>query len=69
VDGADGMVGPSLAHFARRRSVAGMLTNTPDHLEQWLMEPQKVVPGNIMPDLGLSADQARDIAAYLYSLR
>lgn len=68
VAGADGLVGPPLVHFARRRTVAGMLTNTPEHLELWLRDPQRVVPGNAMPDLGLSAQDARDIAAYLYTL-
>jgi cytochrome c2 len=68
VRGADGLVGPPLVHFARRRIVAGVLTNTPDHVELWLQHPQQVVPGNAMPDLGLSAEEARDIAAYLYTL-
>jgi cytochrome c1 len=35
---------------------------------KWLRDPQGVVPGNAMPDMGLSEDQARDIAAYLSTL-
>jgi cytochrome c len=65
---ADGMVGPSLAHFARRTIVAGILPNTPPMLVKWIRYPQEVVPGNAMPDGGLSDAQARDIAAYLYTL-
>lgn len=34
----------------------------------WLRDPQSVVPNNAMPDLGLNEQQARDIAAYLYTL-
>ena len=35
----------------------------------WLRFPQKVVPGNAMPDMNLSEEDARDIAAYLSTLR
>lgn len=66
---ADGMVGPPLVHFARRTVVAGMLPNTPSNLVLWIRFPQSVVPGNAMPDTGLSDAQARDVAAYLYTLR
>src|SRR5690348_6627513 len=64
VPNADGLVGPPLDHFANRTMVAGLLPNTPDHLVRWLRFPQSVVPGNGMPDTGLSEDQARDVAAY-----
>lgn len=66
---ADGMVGPSLAGFARRTTVAGMLPNTPDNLVRWVRFPQAVVPGNAMPNMGLSEAEARDVAAYLRTLR
>ena len=46
-----------------------MLRNNPENLVTWLRDPQQVVPGNAMPDLGLTDQQARDIAAYLYKLR
>ena len=49
--------------------IAGMLPNTPDNLVLWLQRPQSVVPGNGMPDMGLSPRQAHDIAAYLYTLQ
>jgi len=35
---------------------------------EWLRDPQKVVPNNAMPDVGLSEKQARDITAYLETL-
>lgn len=66
---ANGMVGPPLDHFARRTIVAGLLPNTPSNLVHWIRQPQQVVPGNAMPDAGLDEQQARDVAAYLYSLR
>ncbi len=69
VRGANGVVAPPLIAFARRSVVAGMLPNTPDNLALWLMHPQRVVPGNAMPEMGISEAQAHDIAAYLYTLR
>jgi cytochrome c1 len=46
-----------------------MLRNTPPNLVRWIREPQAVVPGNAMPNMGVSEVDARDIAAYLYTLR
>jgi cytochrome c1 len=68
IPGADGLVGPPLDRFAARTMVAGLLPNTPDNLALWIAQPQEIVPGNVMPDAGLSAAQARNIAAYLESL-
>ena len=68
VQNADGMVGPPLTHFARRTIIAGVLPNTPANLVHWIQVPQAVVPGNAMPNAGLTETQARDIAAYLYTL-
>jgi cytochrome c2 len=67
VDGADGRVGPNLAGIEDRWSIAGRLPNTPENLVRWIMHPQEVDPGTLMPDLGVPTQQARDIAAYLYS--
>lgn len=69
VQQADGMVGPPLIHFARRTMVAGYLPNTPANVIQWIRYPQLVLPGNAMPNSGLSEGQARDVTAYLYTLR
>ena len=48
--------------------VAGVLTNTPQNLTFWISNPKKADPRTAMPDLGVGADDARDIAAYLYRL-
>lgn len=69
VPGAKGTVGPPLNNFANRSYIAGMLPNTPDNLIHWIQHPQEVVPGNDMPELGVTENDARDIAAYLYTLR
>jgi cytochrome c1 len=69
INGADGLVGPPLILFARRTYVAGELPNTPSNLIRWIQDPPAVEPRTAMPALGLSEQQARDVAAYLYTLR
>ena len=68
IAGARGLVGPPLDHMGKRVYIAGLLPNTPANMVTWLRDPQEIVPGNAMPDLGLSEEQARDITAYLYTL-
>jgi cytochrome c2 len=66
VKGADGRVGPSLDDFRDVRYIAGQIANNPDNAIRWIVDPQKVEPGTVMPKLGVTDDQARDIVAYLY---
>lgn len=68
IAGANGMVGPPLDHMGRRVYIAGLLRNTPENMTRWLLDPQKIVPGNAMPVLGLTEEQARNITAYLATL-
>ncbi len=65
---ARGRVGPSLAGFASRPYIAGALPNRPLDLIAWIRDPQAVHPGTIMPGLGVTPADARDIAAHLYRL-
>ena len=69
ISGADALVGPPLDKMGRRVYLAGLLRNTPDNMVTWLRYPQRIVPGNAMPDMHLTEEQARDIAAYLYTLK
>lgn len=66
---ANGVVGPPLIQIGRRIYIAGMLRNTPDNMIAWLRNPQRFVPGNAMPDMGLSERDASEVAAYLSTLR
>jgi cytochrome c2 len=66
---AHGLVGPPLEVFSRRTYIAGQLPNTPANLARWLRAPQDIEPRTAMPNLGLTDGQARDAAAYLYTLR
>src|SRR5690606_11923517 len=67
--GANKHVGPPLAGIADRQYIAGVLPNTPANMLRWLRDPTKVDPLSAMPDLGVSEQDARDIAAFLYTLR
>ena len=69
VRGAKGLVGPPLLWWSRRTFIGGELPNTPENLVSWLRNPQAIEPHTAMPALGLTDQQARDVAAYLYTLR
>lgn len=66
---ADGVVGPPLMFFSRRTFIAGEIPNSPDNATRWIRSPQSVEPKTAMPTLGLSEQDARDVVAYLYTLR
>lgn len=68
VRGARGVVGPPLGDYAQRTLLAGVVPNTPSTLVPFLINPATVIPGTGMPNVGLSAADARHIAAFLYSL-
>ncbi len=69
IAGASNYVGPPLNAYAKRAYVAGKLPNEADNLIYWIQQPQAVWPGNAMPNLGVTDQDAHDIAAYLYTLR
>lgn len=69
VPGARGAVGPPLLAFGQRTVIAGFFPNTPDNLVHWIQTPQRFLPGNAMPNTEIDDHDARDVAAYLYSLR
>ena len=69
IDHASGRVGPSLRALARRAMIAGRLSNEPGALVAWIRTPEHVSPDTAMPQQRMSEREARDIAAYLYTLR
>ena len=68
IAGAHGKVGPSLEGVASRSYIAGQLPNQPANLEHWIQHPHAVHPETVMPELGMTEAESRDIAAYLYTL-
>jgi cytochrome c len=69
VTGAHGVVGPPLGNFWRRSFIAGAVPNNALNLVTWIRFPRTVDPDTAMPTLGLDEQEARDAAAYLYTLR
>jgi cytochrome c1 len=65
LDRARGKVGPPLTDFAQRTYIAGNAFNTPHNLAAWIRRPDSVEPGTVMPTLGVTEQDARDISAYL----
>jgi cytochrome c oxidase subunit 2 len=67
---AQGTVGPNLTHVASRTTLAAdEIPNTPAWLAAWIRNPQKIKPGDRMPDLGLSSPQVAELVAYLEHLK
>jgi cytochrome c1 len=69
VEAARGTAGPPLDTFGRQSYVAGRLPNVPEPLVRWIVDPPAVKPGTPMPNLGVTPEDARHMAAYLYTLR
>ena len=69
VAAARGTLAASLAGYGRRSYIAGRVPNRPDTLARWVADPASLVPETRMPNLGVSEADARDIAAYLGSLK
>jgi cytochrome c2 len=67
IRGAEGLVGPPLTGIAQRAYVGGVLTNTPENLVRWIQNPPAVDPKTAMPNVGVTYNDAVDIAGYLYS--
>jgi cytochrome c len=69
VRAARGSFGPTLEAFGVRGYIAGQIPNTAPLLQRWLQQPSALVPGTLMPAMGVSAADAQAMAAYLLALR
>jgi cytochrome c2 len=69
VPGAHGLVGPPLNGIGDRQYIAGELPNTAANMMRWIQHPHAVEPKTAMPEMGVTEQDSRDIAAYLYTLR
>ena len=66
---ATATVGPPLSQIALRSYLAGRIDNTPENMIKWIREPRSVDPQTAMPETGVTLEDGRNIAAYLYTLR
>ena len=67
---ANGTFGPDLTHLMSRQTIAaGAAKNTLGNLIAWIYNPALIKPGCKMPSMGLSTQQAAEVAEYLATLR
>ena len=67
---ADSLIGPDLTHLGTRLTLgAGRIANTNENLARWILDPQGLKPGNLMPGTPLDERDLADLVAYLRSLR
>jgi mono/diheme cytochrome c family protein len=69
ITGHEARVGPPLAGIASRTMLGGVLPNSPENMVLWIREPRKHALLTAMPDLGVTERDARDMAAYLATLK
>ena len=68
VDWPQGTVGGSLDGFADRSMIAGRFPNQPDTLATWVRDAPSMSATTGMPAMPMTTAEARDVAAYLYTL-
>lgn len=67
---ATGHVGPDLTHLASRQTIAaGALENNTGNLAGWIMDPQHIKPGSLMPPAQLKGQELQALLAYLNQLK
>jgi cytochrome c oxidase subunit 2 len=80
IPGANGTIGPNLGSHdnyppvGQRPMIAtypnGVVPNTgPADLKAWIMNPPALKPGTLMPNLGLTDEEATNIVAYLETIK
>jgi len=57
-----------LSGYGQRSYIAGRWPNEPGTLARWIADPAALAPGTLMPAMGASPADARDMAAYLMAL-
>jgi cytochrome c1 len=64
------VTGPSLAHVGSALTFAdGQVENTPENLVAWIQTPARLKSSTSMPNMNVNEKDARDIAAFLCTLR
>ena len=71
VAGATGTIGPNLNGIgdpSKRPALADGATNTPEHIREWITDPNSRKPGTMMPNLQLNQQESTDLTAFLLTL-
>jgi cytochrome c2 len=70
VAGPQGSLGPSLQGLAARPAISeGTVQNTPANLVQFIQNPASLNPQSSMPPMAIPENDAKDLAAYLLTLK
>ncbi|HET7712147.1 MAG TPA: c-type cytochrome [Thermoanaerobaculia bacterium] len=69
IEGDGGSLGPDLAGFASRPAINGRIPNKPETVVAYLQNPSAIDPQTTMPPLGITESEAKDITAYLMTLK
>lgn len=67
IPGADGKVAAPLSDLRARVYIGGVLPNTAENLIAWIADPPRYSPRTAMPVTGISEDEARIVASFLYA--
>lgn len=63
-------LGPDLTHLDSRLTIAGAsLTRNKGNLAGWVIDPQHVKPGSLMPEMYLDSEDLKALLAYLETLQ
>jgi len=66
VNAPKGMIGPNLANVGARSYIgAGSFQNTDENLSRWIQNAQAMKKGVLMPNLGVTPDEAKSLVAFL----
>jgi cytochrome c oxidase subunit 2 len=68
--GARGTYAPDLTHLMSRQTLAsGVVPNNREQLRKWVVDPQRIKDGCLMPAFGLNDQQVDLLVGYLMSLK
>ena len=66
VNAPKGMIGPNLANVGARTFIgAGSFRNNDETLARWIQNPQAMKKGVLMPNLGVTPEEAKSLVAFL----
>ena len=67
---ANGRFGPDLTHLMTRSTIAsGAAENTGESLRRWIVDPDSIKPGSLMPAMKVADTDLDALVAYMQSLR
>lgn len=72
VPNASGTIGPNLTGIGdptKKPTLTDGGANTPEHIREWIKDPQTLKPGTMMPNLQLTDKEADDLTALLLTLK